>query len=98
MDAEKRLLKIKTGSVVRLKKELGLYEKEKETEAQRVARMKEQGADVYDIKHAVGFRLLRSQGCVVGTLAGAGFEERAEAYFLFQSRFGRLSESHGDAL
>lgn len=54
MDAEKRLLKIKTGSVVRLKKELGLYEKEKETEAQRVVRMKEQGADVYDIKHAVG--------------------------------------------
>ena len=52
-DAEKRMLKIKTGSVVRLKKELGLYETEKESEVQRVARMKEQGADKYDIKHAV---------------------------------------------
>ena len=52
-DAERRMLKIKTGSVVRLKKELGLYETEKESEAQRVARMKEEGADVHDIKHAV---------------------------------------------
>ena len=47
------MLKIKTGSVVRLKKELGLYETEKDLEAQRVARMKEEGADVHDIKHAV---------------------------------------------
>ena len=96
MDAEKRLLKIKTGSVVRLKKELGLYEQEKETEAQRVARMKEEGADVHDIKHAVGFRFLRSQRCVNDTLAGAGFNERGEASILFQSSFGRLSKSHGD--
>lgn len=53
-DAEKRMLKIKTGSVVRLNKELGLYETEKESEVRRVAKMKEDGADMYDIKHAVG--------------------------------------------
>lgn len=52
-EAEKRLLKIKTGSVVRLKKELCLYEEEQEQERQKVARMKEDGADVHDIKHAV---------------------------------------------
>ena len=52
-EVERRMLKIKTGSVVRLKKELGLYETEKDSEAQRVARMKEEGADVHDIKHAV---------------------------------------------
>jgi hypothetical protein len=53
-DAERRMLKIKTQSVVRLKKELGMYEKEQEQEKQRVARMKQEGADPHDIKHAVG--------------------------------------------
>ncbi|CAK0787985.1 hypothetical protein CVIRNUC_011207 [Coccomyxa viridis] len=52
-DTEKRMLKIKTGSVVRLNKELGLYETEKEAEAKRVAKMRDEGADAYDIKHAV---------------------------------------------
>jgi tubulin-specific chaperone A len=52
-DAEKRMLKIKTGSVTRLKKELGLYVEEREKERQRVARMKEEGADSHDVKHAV---------------------------------------------
>ena len=52
-DAEKRMLKIKIGSVSRLKKELGLYVEEREKERQRVARMKEEGADSHDIKHAV---------------------------------------------
>ena len=56
-DTEKRMLKIKTGSVVRLNKELGLYETEKEAEAKRVAKMREEGADPYDIKHAVGFHI-----------------------------------------
>ena len=56
-DTEKRMLKIKTGSVVRLNKELGLYETEKEAEAKRVAKMREDGADPYDIKHAVGFHI-----------------------------------------
>lgn len=59
-DAEKRLLKIKTGSVVRLKKELGLYEKEQEQERQKVARMKEEGADSHDIKHAVSLLISKS--------------------------------------
>ena len=47
------MLKIKAGSVNRLKKELGLYVEEKERERKTVARMKEEGADTYDIKHAV---------------------------------------------
>ena len=58
-DAEKRMLKIKTGSVTRLKKELGLYVEEREKERQRVARMKEEGADSHDVKHAVRFFLLK---------------------------------------
>ena len=52
-ESERRMLKIKTGSVNRLKKELGLYVEEKERERQKVARMKEEAADTYDIKHAV---------------------------------------------
>ena len=52
-ESQRRMLKIKTGSVNRLKKELGLYVDEKERERQKVARMKEEGADTYDIKHAV---------------------------------------------
>lgn len=51
--ADLRLLKIKTGSLNRLKKELGLYKEEEEQERQRVARMKAEDADIHDIKHAV---------------------------------------------
>ncbi|BDA40373.1 probable tubulin-specific chaperone A [Coccomyxa sp. Obi] len=50
--ADLRLLKIKTGSLNRLKKELGLYKQEEEQERQRVARMKAEDADTHDIKHA----------------------------------------------
>ena len=49
---EARQLKIKTGSVVRLKKELGLYLKERDTEQQRVSALKQGQADKHDIKHA----------------------------------------------
>ncbi len=58
--ADLRLLKIKTGSLNRLKKELGLYKQEEEQERQRVARMKSENADYHDIKHAVrsGFSLM----------------------------------------
>lgn len=51
-DSDKRQLKIKTGSVNRLKKELHLYAKERQKEQQRVERLKEGGADSHDIKHA----------------------------------------------
>ncbi|EIE22136.1 tubulin binding cofactor A [Coccomyxa subellipsoidea C-169] len=50
--ADLRLLKIKTGSLNRLKKELGLYKQEEEQERQKVARMKSENADYHDIKHA----------------------------------------------
>lgn len=52
-ESERKQLKIKTGSVNRLKKELGLYATEKENEQQRVQRLKDAGADPHDIKHAV---------------------------------------------
>ena len=51
--ADLRLLKIKTGSLNRLKKELVLYKQEEEQERQRVARMKAEDAEYHDIKHAV---------------------------------------------
>lgn len=52
-DAELRQLKIKTGSLSRLTKELVLYEKEHKQEQGRVAAMKSNRADAHDIKHAV---------------------------------------------
>ena len=52
-DAELRQLKIKTGSLSRLTKELILYEKEHKQEQERVAAMKSDKADAHDIKHAV---------------------------------------------
>ncbi|MEW5307773.1 MAG: hypothetical protein WDW38_010527 [Sanguina aurantia] len=45
-------LKIKTNSVKRLNKELGMYEDEKEKETMKVARLKAEGADSSDIKQA----------------------------------------------
>jgi hypothetical protein len=48
-----RQLKIKSGSVGRLKKELGLYQEEEAKEQQKVSRLKAEGADEHDIKHAV---------------------------------------------
>lgn len=52
-EPERKALKIKTGSVKRLAKELVLYGKEQEKEEQRVAEMRASGADSHDIKHAV---------------------------------------------
>ena len=51
--AEVRQLKIKTGSVLRLSKELGMYAVEQTTEAARVAKMRADDADSHDIQHAV---------------------------------------------
>ena len=53
MSEAKRQLKIKTGSVKRLAKEVVMYQKDQETETDRVARMKAAGSDASDIKHAV---------------------------------------------
>ena len=52
-EEELRQLKIKTGSLTRLTKELVLYEKEQKQEQARVAAMKADKADTHDIKHAV---------------------------------------------
>lgn len=48
-----RTLKIKTGSVARLAKELGLYAAEAAAAADKVASMRAAGADAHDVKHAV---------------------------------------------
>ncbi len=61
-EPERKALKIKTGSVKRLAKELVLYGKEQEKEEQRVAEMRASGADSHDIKHAV------SEGCAANQL------------------------------
>lgn len=52
-EAEVRQLKIKTGSLTRLTRELVQYEKEHKQEQARVAAMKAANADSHDIKHAV---------------------------------------------
>lgn len=53
MSEAKRQLKIKTGSVKRLAKEVVMYKKDEETETAHVNRMKADGSDASDIKHAV---------------------------------------------
>ena len=57
MSDAKKQLKIKTGSVKRLSKEVVMYRKDEQTESDRVARMKATGSDASDIKHAVSYRL-----------------------------------------
>jgi Tubulin binding cofactor A len=52
-EADRKALKIKTGSVNRLAKELNMYTQDEKRESQRVADMKRSGADSHDIKHAV---------------------------------------------
>ncbi|DBB07664.1 hypothetical protein WJX82_008294 [Trebouxia sp. C0006] len=52
MSEVKRQLKIKTGSVRRLAKEVVMYKKDEQTETDRVSRMKAAGGDPSDIKHA----------------------------------------------
>ena len=48
-----RTLKIKTGSVSRLTKELGLYSQEAASAADKVASLRAAGEDAHDVKHAV---------------------------------------------
>lgn len=52
-EADRKALKIKTGSVNRLAKELNMYTQDEKRESQQVADMKRSGADSHDIKHAV---------------------------------------------
>ena len=52
-EADRKALKIKTGSVNRLAKELNMYTQDEQRESQRVADMKRSGGDSHDIKHAV---------------------------------------------
>lgn len=53
-------LKIKTGSVGRLRKELSLYKEEEAREQENVHKLKAAGADQHDIKHAVRVSACRS--------------------------------------
>lgn len=53
----KRQLIIRTGAVRRLARELKLYEDERMQEQQRVEKLKADGADSHDVKHAVNLRL-----------------------------------------
>lgn len=48
-----RQLKIKTGTVKRLRKELAMYEEEQKKEGEKVQKLKDEGADPHDIKYAV---------------------------------------------
>ena len=49
----KKQLRIKTGSVSRLRKEIGAYSQEVIKQQAVVDKLKQEGADSYDIKHAV---------------------------------------------
>jgi len=57
--AEQRMLQIKVGTVKRLGKELAMYQQEVAKETEKVAKMKENNADLHDIKYAVSFSLDR---------------------------------------
>ncbi|WPT14285.1 Tubulin-specific chaperone A [Picochlorum sp. SENEW3] len=54
MSEQLRSITIKTGIVRRLAKELNMYRDEEKKEKEKVQKMKESGADPYDIKYAVG--------------------------------------------
>lgn len=53
MGSDQRTLSIKLGSVLRLKKELQLYQEEEQKEYEKVEKLKKEQADPYDIKYAV---------------------------------------------
>ena len=52
-DADKKALKVKTGVVKRLGRELVMYQEEVQAEQAKVQRLKDQAADPHDIKYAV---------------------------------------------
>lgn len=51
--AELKSLKVKTGTLRRLRKELGMYVDEQAKETQKVEKLRSDGADPHDIKYAV---------------------------------------------
>ncbi len=53
MSEQVRSITIKTGIVRRLAKELGMYREEERQEKEKVKKLKDSGADPYDIKYAV---------------------------------------------
>lgn len=54
MSEVQKQLKVKTGVVKRLHKELGYYAEERDNDQARVDKMKAEGKDSHDIKQAVG--------------------------------------------
>lgn len=52
-EAQLKSLKVKTGTLRRLRKELGMYVEEQTKESEKVEKLRSQGADPHDIKYAV---------------------------------------------
>lgn len=52
-EAERKQLRIKAGAVKRIRKELAMYIEEQEKEQSKVQKLRDEGADVHDIKYAV---------------------------------------------
>jgi hypothetical protein len=67
MEAELRQLKIKTGTLKRLRKELGLYQAEADAEQAKVNKLRDAGADSHDVKYAVRGAGPADRGHVRGT-------------------------------
>lgn len=68
-----RQLKIKTGSLKRVHKELSYYEKDREKEQAKLEKLKADGAPEHDIKQAVGEPRHRGHvrgRCAVGIAGG----------------------------
>ena len=53
-ESESKQLRIKTGTLRRLRKELGMYQDEEAKESAKVAKLRHEAADSHDIKYAVG--------------------------------------------
>ena len=66
----KRQLVIKTNVVRRLAKEVEMYEQERKAEQLRVDKLKAEGADSHDIKHAVSWDLFQRQHIFAGLRLG----------------------------
>ena len=57
-----RALKIKTGVLTRVKKELAMYTKEVTTETEKLKKMQSEGRDAHDIKQQVRSASARGRG------------------------------------
>jgi tubulin-specific chaperone A len=70
-DADKKALKVKTGVVKRLGRELLMYQEEVQAEQAKVQRLKDQAADSHDIKYAVSGEANRRHTDLILQAAGA---------------------------